>query len=59
MLPLSAGEVQAGDAAKSAQRIWILARSPEQAEALRARLDLARGGTEFDVAGLELMLYER
>ncbi len=59
VLPLSAGDVQAGDVAKRAQRIWILARSPEQADALRARLDLARGGTEFEVAGLELALYER
>jgi hypothetical protein len=59
VLPLSVGEVQAGDVAKSAPRIWILARSPEQAEALRARLDLARDGTEFEVAGLELTVYER
>ena len=59
MLPLSAGDVQAGEVAKSAPRIWILARSSEQAEALRARLDLARDGTEFEVAGLKLALYER
>jgi hypothetical protein len=59
VLPLSAGDVQAGEVAKSAPRIWILARSSEQAEALRARLDLARDGTEFEVAGLKLALYER
>ncbi len=59
VLPLSTGEVQAGQAAKNAPRIWILARSPEQAEALRARLGLARAGTAFEVAGLELAVYER
>lgn len=59
VLPLSTSEVQAGDAAKNAARIWILARSPEQADALRLRLDLADAGTEFEVAGLELAVYER